>query len=142
MIWRPDDVFLSTCTASLDAGPSDKAPPARPSKSHPSPKERPAAESGRVLLLSLMDSASGTNLTSANHVVLFHPVIAGSREEAVACEMQAVGRALRAGQKHPVKIWRFVVVGTVEQKITEEHQNDLWERFRAGNGSAQGEVRA
>jgi len=94
----------------------------------------------RVLLLSLEDSASGTNLTRANHVVLFHPVVAGTREAAVACEMQAVGRALRAGQERPVKVWRFVTAGTVEQRLTEEHQQDLWERWqrRAGQPAARG----
>jgi len=92
----------------------------------------PVKEGGRVLLLSVQDSASGTNLTRASHVILFHPVIAGTREASVACEMQAVGRALRAGQTQPVKIWRFVVAGTVEQKVTEEHQKDLWDRFQAG----------
>ncbi|CAK0841688.1 unnamed protein product [Prorocentrum cordatum] len=84
----------------------------------------------RVLLLSLEDSASGTNLTRANHVILFHPVVSGTREAAVACEMQAVGRALRAGQERPVKVWRFVTAGTVEQRLTEEHQRDLWERWQ------------
>lgn len=88
------------------------------------------SDGGRLLLLSLQDSASGTNLTAASHVVLFHPVIASSHEASVACEMQAIGRALRAGQERTVKIWRFVVVGTVEQRVTEEHQRDLWERFR------------
>jgi len=92
----------------------------------------PVDGGGRVLLLSVQDSASGTNLTRASHVILFHPVIAGTREASVACEMQAVGRALRAGQTRPVKIWRFVVAGTVEQKVTEEHQTDLWNRFQAG----------
>ncbi|CAE8695572.1 unnamed protein product, partial [Polarella glacialis] len=89
-----------------------------------------AGEGGKLMLLSLQDSASGTNLTAASHVVLFHPVVASSHEAAVACEMQAIGRALRAGQERTVKIWRFVVVGTAEQKVTEEHQKDLWARFR------------
>jgi len=88
-------------------------------------------EGCNLLLLSLQDSASGTNLTAASHVILFHPVVAGSREASVACEMQAIGRALRAGQEREVHIWRFVVVGTTEQKVTEEHQKDLWQRFRA-----------
>jgi len=92
----------------------------------------------RVLLLSLQDSASGTNFTAANHVILFHPVIASTREASVACEMQAVGRALRVGQEKTVRIWRFVVAGTVEQRVTEEHKRELWERFRAGVGAAAG----
>jgi hypothetical protein len=30
-----------------------------------------------------------------------------------------------------VRIWRFVVAGTAEQRITEEHQKELWERQSA-----------
>eukprot|EP00929_Paragymnodinium_shiwhaense_P078529 TRINITY_DN40722_c0_g1_i1.p1 TRINITY_DN40722_c0_g1~~TRINITY_DN40722_c0_g1_i1.p1 ORF type:complete len:2006 (-),score=414.21 TRINITY_DN40722_c0_g1_i1:47-5998(-) len=91
-----------------------------------------ASESPRVLLLSLQDSCSGTNLTAASHVVLFHPVVFSTHEASVACEMQAIGRALRSGQAKTVKIWRFVTAGTIEQKMTEEHQQELWSRFRAG----------
>ena len=43
----------------------------------------------RMLLLSLEESASGTNLTAANHVLIVHPMEAQSKEEAVAFEMQA-----------------------------------------------------
>lgn len=102
----------------------------------------PICDSGRVLLLSSQDSASGTNLTRASHVILFHPMISSTRQASVACEMQAIGRALRAGQPRPVRIWRFVVAGTVEQRITEEHQHSLWERFRAAGLRAGGEASA
>lgn len=88
-------------------------------------------DSPRLLLLSLQESASGTNLTAANHVIIVHPMEAATREEAVAYEMQAMGRVRRPGQTRKIHIWRFVTVGTVEQQITEEHQRDLWERQRA-----------
>lgn len=88
-------------------------------------------DSPRLLLLSLQESASGTNLTAANHVIMVHPMEAATREEAVAFEMQAVGRVRRPGQQRKIHIWRFVTVGTIEQKITEEHQKELWERQRA-----------
>jgi len=88
-------------------------------------------DSPRLLLLSLQESASGTNLTAANHVIIMHPMEAATQEEAVAFEMQAVGRVRRPGQQRKIHIWRFVTVGTIEQKITEEHQKDLWERQRA-----------
>lgn len=90
------------------------------------------ANSPRMLLLSLEESASGTNLTAANHVIIVHPMEAATPEEAVAFEMQAVGRVRRPGQERKIYIWRFVTVGTIEQKITEEHQRELWERQRAG----------
>jgi len=88
-------------------------------------------DSPRLLLLSLQESASGTNLTAANHVIIMHPMEAATCEEAVAFEMQAVGRVRRPGQQRKIHIWRFVTVGTIEQQITEEHQKDLWERQRA-----------
>jgi len=88
-------------------------------------------QSPRMLLLSLEESASGTNLTSSNHVIIVHPMEAATREEAVAFEMQAVGRVRRPGQQRKIHIWRFVTIGTIEQQITEEHQRELWQRQSA-----------
>lgn len=85
----------------------------------------------KMLLLSLEESASGTNLTAANHVLIVHPMEASTKEEAVAFEMQAVGRVRRPGQLKKIYIWRCVTVGTIEQVITEEHQKELWERQSA-----------
>jgi len=91
----------------------------------------PEEDSPNLLLLSLQESASGTNLTAANHVIIVHPMEAATREEAVAFEMQAVGRVRRPGQQRKIHIWRFVTVDTIEQRITEEHQEELWERQRS-----------
>lgn len=92
-----------------------------------SSKEEPI----RILLLSLEHSASGTNFTAANHVVLFHPMLTDTTEAGSAFEMQAIGRALRYGQQRTVEVWRFVTADTVEQQITEKHSEELWQRFRA-----------
>jgi len=89
-------------------------------------------EGPRMLLLSLEESASGTNLTAANHVIIVHPMEAATREEAVAFEMQAIGRVRRPGQQKKIHVWRFVTMGTIEQTLTEEHQRELWERQGAG----------
>eukprot|EP00747_Dinoflagellata_sp_TGD_P209945 gnl/TRDRNA2_/TRDRNA2_83307_c0_seq1.p1 gnl/TRDRNA2_/TRDRNA2_83307_c0~~gnl/TRDRNA2_/TRDRNA2_83307_c0_seq1.p1 ORF type:complete len:1006 (-),score=156.34 gnl/TRDRNA2_/TRDRNA2_83307_c0_seq1:30-3023(-) len=70
-----------------------------------------------LLLLSVEDSSSGTNLTVASHVFLLHPMLASSPEEAAALEAQAIGRVRRLGQKRPVHIWRFVTKGTVEEQL-------------------------
>merc|ERR1719162_2706838 len=70
-----------------------------------------------VLLLSLEDSASGTNMSHANHVVLVHPMVAASAEEQRAYEAQAVGRVRRWGQQRKVQVWRFVVEGTIEADL-------------------------
>merc|ERR1719230_1483297 len=91
------------------------------------------------MLLSLEESARGTNLTSANHVLIVHPMEATSREEAVAFEMQAIGRVRRPGQLRKIHIWRFVTTGTIEQSITEDHQRDLWQRYTEGIQCSQAE---
>ena len=54
-------------------------------------------------MLSLANAASGTNLVEATHVVLIDPV-AGSPEEAIAIDSQAIGRAHRMGQDKQVKL--------------------------------------
>jgi len=72
-----------------------------------------------LLLLSLEDSASGTNLTVASHVFLLHPMLARSQAEAASFEAQAVGRVRRLGQAEPVHVWRFVTAGTVEEELYE-----------------------
>lgn len=87
-----------------------------------------AGEDPRVLLLNLEDSASGTNLTRASHVLLVHPMHAASPQTARAYEAQAIGRALRHGQQRQVVVHRFVTQATVEQRITELWAAELWER--------------
>ena len=91
-----------------------------------------------VLLLSLAQSASGANLTAANHVFLVHPMLAGTQEKAVSYEMQAIGRARRWGQlRDTVHLWRFITVETVEEELTKKHQAQLWEREQQACASAQ-----
>lgn len=47
--------------------------------------------SERVLLLNVMDeSASGANLTVANHAIFLSPLLTQSQEQYNACETQAV----------------------------------------------------
>merc|ERR1740121_1488384 len=72
-----------------------------------------------LLLLSLEDSASGTNLTVASHVFLLHPMLAPSQAKAASFEAQAIGRVRRLGQAEPVHVWRFVTGGTVEEELYE-----------------------
>jgi len=79
-----------------------------------------------VLMLSLTQCASGTNLTAANHVVFLHPMLAATAERAVDHELQAIGRARRHGQRSDVvHVWRFVAQNTIEQAITEKHRASL-----------------
>mmetsp|Transcript_1390 Transcript_1390/g.3033 ORF Transcript_1390/g.3033 Transcript_1390/m.3033 type:complete len:338 (+) Transcript_1390:827-1840(+) len=84
------------------------------------------SSSSFVLLLSLAQSASGTNLTAANHVVFLHPMLASSAAQASSFEKQAIGRARRHGQlRETVHVWRFVTLDTVEQQMSQQHQELL-----------------
>ncbi|KAH9951203.1 hypothetical protein B0H21DRAFT_888547 [Amylocystis lapponica] len=75
----------------------------------------------RVLLLNVMDeSASGANLTGANHAIFLSPLLAPSQEIYDACETQAVGRLVRFGQNKHVKIWRFFSMDTIDVEIYEQ----------------------
>ncbi|CAK9105341.1 unnamed protein product [Durusdinium trenchii] len=86
-----------------------------------------SCEGPKVLLLSLQDAASGTNLTRANHVLLVHPMLASTHRLSVAYELQALGRCLRLGQRRRVCLWRFVTLGTVEEDLSYRHQQELWQ---------------
>lgn len=75
----------------------------------------------RVLLLNVMDeSASGANLTVANHAIFLSPLLAPSQEIYDACEIQAVGRLRRYGQSKDVNIWRFLSTNTIDVELYEQ----------------------
>ena len=75
----------------------------------------------RVLLLNVMDeSASGANLTSANHAIFLSPLLAPTQEIYDACETQAIGRLRRYGQVKHVNIWRFFSMNTIDVEIYEQ----------------------
>ncbi|CAJ1379877.1 unnamed protein product [Effrenium voratum] len=102
----------------------------------------------KVLLLSLQDAASGTNLTRANHVLFVHPMLAKTSRLSVAYEQQALGRCLRLGQTRPVYLWRFVTLGTAEEDLSYRHQQELWRGLsdaprhrRAASASAEAAAR-
>jgi SNF2 family DNA or RNA helicase len=72
----------------------------------------------RVLLLNVMDeSASGANLTSANHAIFLSPLLAQSQEIYDANETQAIGRLRRYGQTKHVYICRFLTTNTIDEEI-------------------------
>lgn len=70
-----------------------------------------------VLLLSLEDSASGTNMAHASHVLLVHPMVASSASEQRAYEAQAIGRVRRWGQRRRVQVWRYIMRDTIEEDL-------------------------
>ena len=75
-----------------------------------------SGEDNKVIMLSLKNSASGTNLTEATHIFFVEPINA-SCDEVSAIEGQAIGRACRLGQKKKVELYRILVKDTIEEDI-------------------------
>lgn len=71
-------------------------------------------DSPSILLLSLNNSASGTHLTLATHIILVDPV-SGTKEEALAVDAQALARAHRLGQTEPITATRFIIHSSIDQ---------------------------
>jgi SNF2 family DNA or RNA helicase len=70
----------------------------------------------RVIMLSLKNSASGTNLTEATHIFFIEPINT-SKEECHLIEKQAIARACRIGQTNQVKIIRILIENSIEETI-------------------------
>lgn len=66
-----------------------------------------------IFILSLRAGGVGLNLTRANHVFHF------DRWWNPAVENQATDRAFRIGQQRRVQVYKFVVAGTLEERIHE-----------------------
>ena len=78
----------------------------------------------RIIMLSNETSNSGSNLTEANHII-FIDVLHNTKEYVKAIETQAIGRAVRLGQKLPVKIVRFITKDTVENTYFNANRYDI-----------------
>uniref|UniRef100_K3WG56 Helicase C-terminal domain-containing protein n=1 Tax=Globisporangium ultimum (strain ATCC 200006 / CBS 805.95 / DAOM BR144) TaxID=431595 RepID=K3WG56_GLOUD len=66
-----------------------------------------------VLLISLRTGGLGLNLTSASHVFIMEPSWNPS------IESQAIDRAHRFGQSRPVRVVRFIMKNTIEERVVE-----------------------
>lgn len=66
-----------------------------------------------VLLISLRTGGMGLNLTAASHVFIMEP----SWNPSV--ESQAIDRAHRFGQDRPVRVVRFIMKNTIEERVVE-----------------------
>jgi DNA repair protein RAD5 len=75
-----------------------------------------SGQENKVIMLSLKNSASGTNLTEATHIFFVEPINT-NKEERKAIEGQAIGRACRLGQKHKIDLYRILVKNTIEEEI-------------------------
>ncbi|KAI9034633.1 hypothetical protein DFJ74DRAFT_25365 [Hyaloraphidium curvatum] len=109
----------------------------------------------RVLLLNLdNETASGANLTVANHIIFLSPLKTPTQASFDAKETQAIGRAVRYGQTKPmVYIHRLFALDTVDIDIMRKRRPELdipslppavWDRAKKqwiqelGNGPTHG----
>lgn len=79
----------------------------------------PDAERPGIFILSLRAGGTGLNLTEANHV--FHL----DRWWNPAVENQATDRAYRIGQQRNVQVYKFITLGTIEERIDEMMERKL-----------------
>lgn len=71
---------------------------------------------GDLFLISLKAGGSGLNLTEADYVIHLDPWWNPAVED------QASDRAYRIGQTRSVTVYRFIMQGTIEEKIVKMHQ--------------------
>jgi SNF2 family DNA or RNA helicase len=74
------------------------------------------SKSKRIIMLSTENAASGTNLTEATHIIFMEP-IKGDKDDIQSMENQAIGRAIRIGQKNQVKVIKLIIKDTIEEII-------------------------
>jgi len=79
-------------------------------------------QENKVIMLSLKNAASGTNLIEATHILFIEP-INSSKEECKAIESQAIGRACRVGQKNKVTVMRILIENSIEEEIYKKNYN-------------------
>ncbi|KAI0211430.1 E3 ubiquitin-protein ligase SHPRH [Lamellibrachia satsuma] len=71
----------------------------------------------KVLLLPVHSGANGLNLIEATHVLLVEPILNPAQE------LQAIGRVHRIGQTRSTVVHRFLVRGTIEERMHSLLQN-------------------
>ena len=87
----------------------------------------------KVIMLSLKNAASGTNLTEATHIFFVEPINA-PREESKAIEGQAIARACRVGQKQKIMLMRILIENSIEEETYRQFYNkDIVVNFEEQN---------
>ncbi|KAJ3070974.1 DNA helicase rad5 [Podochytrium sp. JEL0797] len=89
----------------------------------------------RILMLSLEESASGTNLQCANVIVMLEPASGDNSVHAIATEQQAIGRAVRYGQTKLVQVYKFIVKGTIEEDLYRFQEVERKKRLALSEGN-------
>ena len=85
----------------------------------------PKKDARVLLLLSRDESASGANLTTANHAIFVHPLLTTSQYEYEASETQAIGRIRRYGQTRLVHVWRFLIKDSIDTEVFKQRTDAM-----------------
>jgi SNF2 family DNA or RNA helicase len=78
----------------------------------------------RVIMLSSDKCNSGSNLTEANHIILVD-VLNANKSTSKDIECQAIGRAVRLGQKKPVTVTRLITTDTIEEEYYNKNKYNI-----------------
>jgi SNF2 family DNA or RNA helicase len=81
-------------------------------------------KSYKIIMLSSERSSSGNNLTEASHII-FVDTVNGDKKKVKDLESQAIGRAVRLGQKKPVKLTRLIMKNTIEETLYNDTKYDI-----------------
>ncbi|KAI9724728.1 MAG: hypothetical protein M1812_000003 [Candelaria pacifica] len=87
-------------------------------------QENTSADKKNVLILNMAkESASGANLTNANHVIFLSPVLTDDLYGYKSSRAQAIGRAKRCGQLKTVKIYHFLALNTIDIDVLQAREH-------------------
>jgi SNF2 family DNA or RNA helicase len=78
----------------------------------------------KIIMLSLKNAASGTNLSEATHIFFIEP-INSPINEIKAIESQAIARCCRIGQLNKVKLIRILIKDTIEEDIYNNYYTQI-----------------
>ncbi|KAF2772471.1 hypothetical protein EJ03DRAFT_324490 [Teratosphaeria nubilosa] len=83
---------------------------------------RTSKDSTVIVLNASDETAAGSNLQNANHVLFLSPLLRDTQYAYEATMAQAVGRVRRHGQKKKIFVYRFVALDTIDVDILEHRE--------------------
>lgn len=78
-----------------------------------------------IVLNSSDETAAGSNLQNANHVIFLSPLLEDSQYNYEATMAQAIGRVRRHGQKKQIYVYRIVALDTIDVDILEHRERRI-----------------
>ncbi|KAF7185894.1 DNA repair protein rad5 [Pseudocercospora fuligena] len=89
-----------------------------------------------VIVLNASDeTAAGSNLQNANHVIFLSPLLRDTQYSYEATNAQAIGRVRRYGQKRKIHVYRLVALYTIDVDILEHRERREDAVTEEGSGS-------